>query len=161
MQFRFTEEQKERLRLWVSALRSGEYKQGSNRLRLEDPDTGEITWCCLGVACDIAQKNGAPVQLAGNPLVYQHPFVEKEFLVDGYVTAEEILPDGTLLHSSSHTYMPRAVLEWYGIPEGSWQGDPVVHGDHLASWNDRGIDFETIARWIEEEYGLTEEPANA
>lgn len=32
---------------WVTALRSGEYRQGAGQLRFED------TFCCLGVLCDI------------------------------------------------------------------------------------------------------------
>lgn len=36
---------------WVSALRSGEYKQGRGRLR--SPQDG---FCCLGVLCDLAVK---------------------------------------------------------------------------------------------------------
>jgi len=37
---------------WVAALRSGEYKQGKNRLRTKD------SFCCLGVLCDLFLKDG-------------------------------------------------------------------------------------------------------
>jgi len=40
-------EQKNMLKKWVQALRSGEYKQGKGALRVND------RFCCLGVACDI------------------------------------------------------------------------------------------------------------
>jgi len=33
--------------LWIEALRSGQYKQGHNRLRTNN------RYCCLGVLCDI------------------------------------------------------------------------------------------------------------
>lgn len=33
---------------WITALRSGEYKQGKNTLR-----PTEDTYCCLGVLCDL------------------------------------------------------------------------------------------------------------
>jgi hypothetical protein len=36
-----------RVRAWIAALRSGEYVQGTHRLRNNDD-----TYCCLGVACD-------------------------------------------------------------------------------------------------------------
>lgn len=42
----------ENARLWVKALRSGEYKQGKHRLRIGEE------YCCLGVACDLFQKAG-------------------------------------------------------------------------------------------------------
>jgi hypothetical protein len=37
---------------WVKALRSGEYKQTIGRLR------DKSGFCCLGVLCDLAVKNG-------------------------------------------------------------------------------------------------------
>lgn len=37
---------------WVEALRSGKYKQGKKCLRSESD-----TYCCLGVLCDIKQKD--------------------------------------------------------------------------------------------------------
>ncbi len=36
---------------WVSALRSGEYKQGKDFLRVDDK------FCCLGVLCELAVEN--------------------------------------------------------------------------------------------------------
>jgi hypothetical protein len=50
---------KERIKSWIAALLSGEYKQGVNTLRHVDAD-GNVTWCCLGVATLIAQKANAP-----------------------------------------------------------------------------------------------------
>ena len=42
-----SQRQRDHLRRWVEALRSGEYKQGTGRLRSGDE------YCCLGVACDV------------------------------------------------------------------------------------------------------------
>lgn len=39
------------LTTWLNALRSGEYKQAQNRLRVND------SFCCLGVACDLYDKS--------------------------------------------------------------------------------------------------------
>lgn len=41
--------------LWVSALRSGEYKQGTVRLKTVNPD-GPTLHCCLGVLCELHDK---------------------------------------------------------------------------------------------------------
>ena len=38
---------------WVKALRSGEYKQGKERLCRQNAE-GELEFCCLGVLADIA-----------------------------------------------------------------------------------------------------------
>lgn len=39
---------------WLTALRSGEYKQGHNLLRRDKNNTTVI--CCLGVLCDISHS---------------------------------------------------------------------------------------------------------
>lgn len=44
-----------RLRRWITALRSGRYKQGQGQLR--KTESKKELWCCLGVACDIAKKD--------------------------------------------------------------------------------------------------------
>lgn len=48
---------KERIRLWIEALRSGEYKQGKGALQ----HNGEF--CCLGVACEVAIKNELDIKV--------------------------------------------------------------------------------------------------
>lgn len=45
---------------WIDALRSGEYKQGKGRLR-----NSENEFCCLGVLCDLAAKEGVVKEVAG------------------------------------------------------------------------------------------------
>ena len=45
-------------RAWVEALRSGEYIQGVGSLRIEDPETGVCTHCCLGVVTQLAVAAG-------------------------------------------------------------------------------------------------------
>lgn len=42
---------------WVSALRSGEYKQGKGALSRDGK------YCCLGVLCEIAVNNGLDVEV--------------------------------------------------------------------------------------------------
>src|SRR5688572_29009191 len=48
-------------KLWIEALKSGEYSQGKGRLRRQDScfDTDSIvdSYCCLGVLCDVLEKN--------------------------------------------------------------------------------------------------------
>lgn len=45
---------RERVGLLVTALRSGDYEQGRGMLH----NIPANTWCCLGVACDVARRNG-------------------------------------------------------------------------------------------------------
>ena len=57
-----TEEQKRARKLWVEALRSGEYQQAEYDLQ-----NGE-GHCCLGVLCEVADHNGVKVYRDGNML---------------------------------------------------------------------------------------------
>ncbi len=44
---------KELLKRWVAALRSGEYTQGTGKLRMFDPVAECTRYCCLGVLREI------------------------------------------------------------------------------------------------------------
>lgn len=44
---------KENMQKLVDALRSGDYSQASNALRVKNEEGGKDTFCCLGVACDL------------------------------------------------------------------------------------------------------------
>jgi len=51
---------KENIQKWVSALRSGKYKQGKNFLK--SGETGNLTYCCMGAACEVAKENNVAVK---------------------------------------------------------------------------------------------------
>jgi hypothetical protein len=61
------------MRLWVDALRSGDYPQAHRTLYrhtspaggydAEDEDLSSVGYCCLGVLCDLAVKNGVDVKV--------------------------------------------------------------------------------------------------
>ena len=80
---------------WVTALRSGEYKQGFCRLRGEANN-----FCCLGVLCDLAAKDGAGQWDLNGPPTF----------VSGY---EREIGVGSLTPE---------IQEWAGLPT----PDPVV-----------------------------------
>lgn len=50
--------------LWISALRSGKYRQTTGELhnshRAGKDNRINHSFCCLGVACDLARKDGGP-----------------------------------------------------------------------------------------------------
>jgi hypothetical protein len=56
---------KERVQLLVQALRSGDYTQTTGAL-CRVADNGTKSYCCLGVACEIAIANGLPLTLSDN-----------------------------------------------------------------------------------------------
>lgn len=61
---------KENIKKWVDALRSGKYRQGSGKLY------NGSTFCCLGVACEVALENGVPLVKAPSKRVNSTPCYE-------------------------------------------------------------------------------------
>lgn len=130
------------IRKWVAALRSGEYEQGTGFLNKNGK------WCCLGVACDLAVKDGVDVAVAvGGPGDRQ---------------------EGATTYNGHHGYMPGTVDDWLGgigqeAGFGSDELDIIIgtdsEGYELAASSandDAGWDFNQIADAIEKKY-LAEE----
>jgi hypothetical protein len=123
----FTEEQKGRIRLLVEALRSGQYKQGKERLHRVSPE-GHHTWCCLGVACDVAIKSGLSVTTEFDAFPHEG--------------------DNVITYDGRVMFLPLSVWGWYGFDN----RDPHAGDYSLTWWNDNGFSFEKIADEIEAEF---------
>jgi hypothetical protein len=88
-----TPEQRERMLLWVRALRSGEFRQGQGAL-VSFGHEG-LAYCCLGVLCEVALANGLEMK-AERPTVI-----------------------GTVgKYDDSSSFIPKKVQEWMGIHDG-------------------------------------------
>lgn len=112
--------------LWVTALRSAEYKQGQAALRRDNSGHGD-QYCCLGVLCELAAEAGVI-----NPPQSSH--------------------DGVFRYGSegARSFLPIEVVHWAGLnsnPEVSVSGGPTA----LASLNDQHMTFENIAHLIEKQ----------
>ena len=116
------------VKLWVEALRSGEYKQG--RGTLGGPDLG---YCCLGVACVVYE------QQTGEELPKTH-----------FSDLNAIIYRGVNLHASF-----RVVRDWLGLT--SDNGKNMVNIDDeeyslVYANDDLQLTFEEIADHIEAYY---------
>lgn len=133
---------------WVKALRSGDYKRGTGRLRgYVAPGSdrasrgyengGDQAFCCLGVLCNLhAQEHPKLAATQTDPYEY---LGEEEFL-------------------------PSEVMEWAGMDTNDGvfyeEGEevPIVipkvgKFESLASLNDSNkVEFGRIADWIEKNY---------
>ena len=126
---------------WVAALRSGEYEQGSSRLRNGNH------FCCLGVLCDIAVKAGIGE--------WSHTIADgDEFMIptllgsaddsDYFYKAEGDVPTVGLL---SHT-----IIQWAGLEVNNPSVQLNNRKEALTCLNDiLGFDFKRIADIIEEQ----------
>lgn len=108
--------------IWVKALRSGEYKQGTKRLRGVRGDTRE-QFCCLGVLCNLHAQ--------------AHPEYAKKQKYKGTYGNGTELP-------------PKVVLEWAGL--GSEIGYIDELDESLAELNDTGASFSEIADIIQKNW---------
>ena len=106
---------------WVTALRSGNYKQTKERLHRTDN-----TFCCLGVLCDIS---GLGVWESAN-------------LVDGIMY--------TTKGGQTVGFPPEDVRDWAGINSVSGCIHLDSGLTSLATLNDNGATFEEIADIIEQ-----------
>lgn len=125
---------------WVQALRSGEYEQTQEVLARE-PLAGESSFCCLGVACEVAIQDGLDIE-------------------------RKVNVEGNVLYDTSVATLPDSVSRWLGVGLGyenvsvyTFNTNNDVVDSHLGErvtvtlLNDRfGFSFEEIADALEKEY---------
>lgn len=111
---------------WVTALRSGDYEQGTARL-----NTNDEKFCCLGVLCELAvadgviQKFDKPDEIEQMTLIYYGD------------------PEGEM----ENAVLPPQVVEWAGLTEAN--PEPYA-GRTVASLNDAGYEFPFLAELIKD-----------
>jgi hypothetical protein len=124
-----TEVNIERVRLLVDALRSGRFEQGKGRLAKDD------MYCCLGVACVVAQENGLALTTKVNS--------------DGDVLfgLGEVATPAWGADSNS-THLPSSVQNWYGFGDSDpslLDAEGHVLGDATQLNDEFEYDFARIA----------------
>lgn len=82
------------LKPWIEALESGEYKQGVGLLECDGH------FCCLGVLCVVAEKQGMRVkrregELSGINLSCDQPFIKNAIDLN-------VGDEGNLMHMNDH-----------------------------------------------------------
>lgn len=118
--------------LWITALRSGEYRQGQSALHTKRYVGAEVvtTFCCLGVLCDVARKNGLDLRVEGLDSVF-----------------------GDVKYGENTAFLPVEVVGWAGL-QASNPHFFEESGEYrsLAGLNDQGATFSQIADIIEERF---------
>lgn len=120
---------------WIDALLSGDYKQGTGRLRRQGDDDGPDEFCCLGVLCELAVKDGV---------------VERRDPPTG-VTCYSY---GANDDEADSVVLPESVAAWVGLESLSatyTTNDSDGEGE-LTVDNDAGAKFEQIAEIIREKF---------
>lgn len=127
---------KERVRKFVAALRSGKFQQGAEYLGLHHTYTDKDTYCCLGVACEVAIAEGLKLEKVGNRNAYEY--------------------------NGERYGLPGAVMYWYGFstpnPAFSDKTGFGLYPANATVANDiKHYDFYKIADLFEQTY-LNETP---
>lgn len=111
----------ENVKLWLEALRSGEYDQTRGRLHLENDG-----YCCLGVACEVYRKETGQGEWS-----YAHGI--------GWFQPG---PD----RQAGSAHLPKEVREWLGMTTDYGSVDREDGSlTSLVDMNDNGAGFLTIA----------------
>ena len=118
------------IRLWVNDLRSGEFEQGTGQLnQVKD---GVDQYCCLGVACETARKNGLRMSVVNDAT-------------------------GDKVYDREQAFLPDSVMNWLGLDS----RNPSFKGRPATDWNDGNLaSLDEIAALVEAEY-LNGDLANA
>ena len=113
---------KARIKKWIDALRSGQYRRGRDHLHYRDDD-GDCKFCALGVLCDIYSKDTGHDWDTGDKI---HTIRgESEFL-------------------------PSDVFRWLGLTPHEHDKDILIGGIAITALNDRdGASFRDIANRLE------------
>jgi hypothetical protein len=109
-------------KLWLEALRSGQYKKGTSRLRTNFDD-GSAEFCCLGVLCNLHAQ--------------AHP----------ELAAKETNPR---LYMGQNAYAPSMVTRWAGLPLSLPDLTIMDTQNYIAYLNDSTNTFGPVIDWIEQ-----------
>lgn len=117
-------------RLFVKALRSGEYQQGLHQLKKETLD-GKEQFCCLGVLCDLYIQSDKGKRKSAR-------WKENNFFSIDTFNAVGVLPE--------------EVAKWAGLGKAFENGDIkfTKRGKTAICMNDEGKSFDYIADKVEE-----------
>jgi hypothetical protein len=124
-------------KMWVDALRNGEYQQGYNYLAVHQGES--VHFCCLGVLCDLAKQRGV---IDSN---------QDEYGRYSYGTYSNF----------TDVVLPKGVQEWAGLTVDNPELEVELNNEYeeefvtevrLSELNDdHGFDFEKLANLIEKQ----------
>lgn len=133
MRTKLTEKQKQHRKvrkMWVKALRSGEYVQGQNQLCTIGEKGKPDMFCCLGVLCDLAVRKG--------------------LVPTSQINVEH---DGNMTYFDEEYRLPSKIQKWVGLSDesGTYKDivDEIQVRTDLVTMNDDGFSFDKIADIIE------------
>ena len=122
------------VKTWVKTLRYGDYRQGVEYLCSENKTSGDLEYCCLGVACDILTENDwvkDPDSTMWSIGEHKEFVLPSTYDLSGWEYAE------------TTSFPSKEILKKMGLD--------LDYAQELAELNDSGWSFEKIANKIEKD----------
>ena len=124
---------KEVKKIWLAALKSGEYKQGKGRLR-RDRSGEQDTYCCLGVLCDLSISHHNAASCWVDSLSVRLKLRD----INGGNNRSFKVNDNSIAFVGS---LPHEVMEWAGLN--------TTDAEALSDINDTTLEDDDFAEVIE------------
>ncbi len=120
---------KERVELLCQALESGKFEQckGFMHRKVE----GRNYYCCLGVACEVAIRNGVSLEVG---------------------ESDKLFGETSVTYDDAEYSLPLRVMKWYGFSHQNPYLSSSKPDASAADMNDRGIPFLKISKAFRETY---------
>lgn len=142
---------------WLKALRSGKYKQGRGALCQIDKK-GNESFCCLGVLCDLYNKEQKSNKKKGLTV---HKLDPSEWMV-GILSSK---PAFVCSYNDCDGTLPKQVIKWAGFQKENAAGEfndatlpelITLNDGSSGDWGDgtRARSFKQIADIIEKNHNL-------
>lgn len=122
----------ENMRLFIAALRSGEFRQGLSTLASKKAEDEHWKYCCLGVACEVAIRNGVVVEVREEGITYN-------FKVERYCR----------IYEGTSTVLPPSVREWLGLTAD--EADPRLLTGHIGEHKSYATNLNDNGQWTFEQ----------
>lgn len=121
---------------WTAALRSGEYEQGKGRLCTIE--SGVVTWCCLGVLCDVVEGvewNDANI---GDP-TFSYRIAEYGDGSNGHALPDTLRPVVGIPDGDEATLINMNDGEWVCVTDGTGGKFVTKTFAQIADWIDENL----------------------
>lgn len=153
----------ENMQVWLETLKTGQYDQAKGALDVVDPGSGKHSFCCLGVACDLAVRSGVSMEVTVN--------TDEELV--RYDKEGGLLPEKVRMWLGVPSTHPQIVIENINFDETKSEWDDTFYPGvdryqkhnprflvncHVTELNDdAGMSFAQIAQLVEYAGGFSEE----